>query len=291
MVNPIPKVAAVHDLSGFGRSSLTVVLPILSSMQIQVSPLPTAVLSTHSEYPDFKFVDLTDNMSGFIDHWKKLNIKFDAIYSGFLGSEKQVEIVKKMVKSFSNDKLLVVVDPVLGDGGELYLPFQGTGMVEGMQSLIKDANIITPNLTEAALLLNKKCNLEITEEEAVSWAKELSSRGPEMVIITSVPEKNKKFTSVIAYNAKDKRCWKVTCDYLPAKYSGTGDAFTSVIVGGLLQRDSLPIAVDRAIQFVSLGIRATFGHDCDALEGFMLEKVLGSLSAPIYKSTYQLLNY
>jgi pyridoxine kinase len=290
MANPIPKVAAIHDLSGFGRSSLTVVLPILASMKIQVSPLPTAVLSTHSEYPDFKFVDLTDHMTDFIEHWKTLNIKFDAIYSGFLGSEKQVEIVKGMVKSFSNDDLLVVVDPVLGDDGELYLPFQETGIVEGMRSLIKDANIITPNLTEAALLLGEKSKTKISEKEAVLWAKELSKMGPEKVIITSVPERNEKYTSVIAYNSEDQRCWKVTCDYLPAKYPGTGDAFTSVIVGGLLQKDSLPIAIDRAVQFVSLGVRATFGHDYDPLEGFLLEKVLGSLSSPVYRSTYQLLD-
>ena len=290
MRNPIPKVAAIHDLSGFGRTSLTVALPILSSMKIQVLPLPTAVLSTHSEYPDFKFVDLTDCMTGFIKHWKNLNIRLDAIYSGFLGSEKQVEIVKNMVKIFSNDDLLVVVDPVLGDDGELYLPFQKTGIVKKMKLLIKDANIITPNLTEAALLLDEKCNIEISEKEVVSWAKELSKRGPEKVIITSVPEKNKKYTSVIAYNSEDKRCWKVTCDYLPAKYPGTGDAFTSVVVGGLLQKDSLPLAIDRAVQFVSLGIRATFGHSYDPLEGFLFEKILDSLSAPIYSSTYQLLD-
>ena len=289
MINPIPKVAAIHDLSGFGRSSLTVVLPILASMKIQVSPLPTAVLSSHSEYPDFKFVDLTDHMTSFVEHWKKLNIKFNAIYSGFLGSEQQVEIVKNMVKSFFNKELLVVVDPVLGDDGELYLPFKKSGIVDEMRSLIKDANIITPNLTEAALLLGEKSRCKITEKEAIQWAKELSGMGPQRVIITSVPERNEKFTSVIAYNSTDKRCWKVTCDYLPAKYPGTGDAFTSVIVGGLLQKDSLPIAIDRAVQFVSLGVRATFGHDYDPLEGFMLEKVLGSLSSPVYRSTYQLL--
>ena len=119
-MNPIPKVAAIHDLSGFGRSSLTVVIPILSVMGMQVSPLPTAVLSTPTQIPGYKLVDLTDNMRDFISHWKTLNIDFNAIYSGFLGSEKQIEIVKQMILSFKRENQLVVVDPVLGDDGELY---------------------------------------------------------------------------------------------------------------------------------------------------------------------------
>ncbi|MCF7791446.1 MAG: pyridoxamine kinase [Victivallales bacterium] len=291
MSNPIPKVAAVHDLSGFGRSSLAVVLPVLSSMGIQVSSLPTAVLSTHSEYPDFRMVNLTEYLEDFIQHWEKLNIKFNAIYSGFLGSDKQIEIVKKLIKTFYTDDLLVVIDPVLGDNGELYEPFKKSGMVANMKNLIKDADIITPNITEAALLLDKRYTEGIYEKEVVDWAKQLAEKGPDKVIITSVPEKNKKFTSVIAYNTQDKRSWKVTCDYLPAKYPGTGDAFTSVIVGALLQNDSLPVAVERAVQFISYSVRAAFGHDYDPLEGVLFEKALSTLSYPVMSSTYQLLDY
>jgi pyridoxine kinase len=178
-MNPIPKVAAIHDISGFGRSSLTVVLPILSTMGIQVSALPTAVLSTHSQFPDYKFVDLTEHLMGFINHWKTLNIKFDAIYSGFLGSEKQVEIVKNFITTFKRKHQLVVVDPVLGDDGELYSPFKNIGLTEEMKILIRDANVITPNITEAALLLGKKYTSKISEKEIVLWAKELSAMGPQ----------------------------------------------------------------------------------------------------------------
>lgn len=288
-MNPIPKVAAIHDLSGFGRSSLTVVLPILSTMGMQVSPLPTAVLSSHSQISDYKFVDLTKHMRDFISHWKTLNIHFDAIYSGFLGSEEQIEIVKEMIPIFSKENQLIVVDPVLGDDGELYGPF-GKSMVAKMRSLITHANVITPNLTEAALLLDKPFPMEISEKEVKEWVYELSESGPGIAIITSVPDsKNKKTTSVIAYNKVDQRYWKVSCDYLPGIYPGTGDAFTSVIVGSLLQGDSLPIALDRAVEFVSMGIRATFGYAYNNLEGFLLERVLGCLSSPVHRWSYELL--
>ncbi len=288
-MNPIPKVAAIHDLSGFGRSSLTVVIPILSAMGMQVSPLPTAVLSTHSQIEGYELVDLTANMRSFLSHWKTLDINFDAIYSGFLGSEEQIEIVAEMIRDFKREKQLVVVDPVLGDDGELYGPF-GNDMASKMRNLIKYANVITPNLTEAALLLNEPYAAKITEKKVKKWAYELSKRGPDTVIITSVPDvKNNKTTSVIAYNKSDKRYWKVSCDYLPGSYPGTGDAFTSVIVGALLQGDSLPIALDRAVEFVSMGIRATFGYSYNNLEGFLLERVLGCLSSPVHRWSYELL--
>ncbi|MCP4177790.1 MAG: pyridoxamine kinase [bacterium] len=291
MFNPIPKVAAIHDLSGFGRSSLTIVIPILSNMGVQVCPIPTAVLSTHCEFEDYRIVDLTEHMKVTIEHWKKLNIRFDSIYSGFLGSKEQISIVKKFIVEFSKDIKFVVVDPVLGDDGKLYSPFS-KDMVLEMRSLIKSADIITPNITEAALLLGKEYRSDFTEKEIKKWLLELSGYGPEIVIITSVPDSasRTKTTSVIAYSASDNRFWKVSCDYLPAKFPGTGDAFTSVIVGALLQGDSLPIALDRAVQFVSIGIRATFGYNYNTNEGFLLERVIGSLSSNVQRSSYELLD-
>lgn len=290
MGNPVKKVAAIHDLSGVGRASLTVVIPILSTMGIQVCPLPTAVLSTHSKFPGYHFVDLTEHMQPIINHWKNLNLKFNAIYSGFLGSDKQIDIVKNFIDKFSQDNQLVVVDPVLGDDGELYGPFNRY-MIDKMKQLIKKADIITPNLTEAAFLLDKPFSLEISQEEIKSWVKKLADMGPKIVIITSVPEKlTNKQTSVIAYNKQDNRLWKVTCDYLPASYPGTGDAFASVIVGSLLQGDSLPIALDRAVHFISMGVRATFGYNYNTNFGILLEKVLPNLQSPVQISSYELLD-
>ena len=145
--NKVKKIAAVHDLSGMGRVSLTVVIPILSSMGFQVCPLPTAVLSNHTQYPDFSFLDLTDEMPKIIAQWKKLNVQFDAIYTGYLGSPKQIQIVSDFINDFRHEDSLIVADPVLGDNGRLYTNFD-MEMVKEMRHLIKKADVVTPNMTE-----------------------------------------------------------------------------------------------------------------------------------------------
>lgn len=289
MLNPVKKVAAIHDLSGFGRASLTVVIPILSRMGTQVCPLPTAVLSTHSKFKDFHFVDMTTQLQSIIDHWKKLNLSFDAIYSGFLGSHEQIEIVRNFIHDFRRDNQWVVVDPVLGDDGKIYAPLSKAHVTE-MQGLIPEADVITPNLTEAALLLDKPYPKRISISSIKEWVVELSDKGPETVVVTSVPEgRRKNQTAVIAYNRKDQRFWKVSCNYLPANYPGTGDAFASVVVGSLLQGDSLPMALDRAVRFTSMGVRATFGYDYNTDEGILLERILDTLDSPAQISTYELI--
>jgi pyridoxine kinase len=289
MSHPVKRVAAIHDLSGFGRASLTVIMPILSTLGIQVCPLPTAVLSTHSKFQGYHFVDLTDHMPFFIDHWKELGLSFDAVYSGFLGSHRQIDIVTDFIAHFQHNQLLVVVDPVLGDDGVLYGPLS-QDMVGEMRSLIRKADVITPNLTEAALLLDKPYDPNVSITVVQEWAVQLGDQGPQIVIVTSVPEtKQGKRTAVVAYNRQDQRFWKVMCEYMPAYYPGTGDAFASIIVGCLLQGDSLPIALDRAVQFISLGVRATFGYDYDARQGILLERVLDNLRSSVQISSYELL--
>lgn len=287
--NKVKKVAAVHDLSGVGRVSLTVVIPILSSMGFQVCPLPTAVLSSHTQYPHFSFLDLTDEMPRIISEWKRLEVEFDAIYTGYLGSPRQIRIVSDFINDFRCEDSLVVVDPVLGDNGKLYTNFDET-MVKEMQQLITKANVITPNLTELFCMLDLPYKGENTDEELKQYLRHLSDKGPEIVIITSVPVPGEPHkTSVYAYNRVGNRYWKVTCPYLPAHYPGTGDTFTSVVTGALLQGDSLPIALDRATQFILQGIRATFGYEYDNREGILLEKVLHNLDMPIQSSSYELI--
>ena len=257
--NKVKRIAAVHDLSGFGRVSLTVVIPILSSMGFQVCPLPTAVLSSHTQYPEFSILDLTDEMPRIIAEWKKLDVQFDAFYTGYLGAPRQVQIVSDFIDDFRQPDSLVVVDPVLGDNGRLYTNFDES-MIREMRHLATKADVITPNLTELFYLMDKPYKADNTDEELKSYLRLLSDAGPQVVIITSVPvhEESHK-TSVYAYNRVGDRYWKITCPYLPAHYPGTGDTFTSVITGALLQGDSLPIALDRATQFILQGIRATLG--------------------------------
>lgn len=285
----IKKIAAVHDLSGVGRVSLTAVIPILSSMGFQVCPLPTAVLSNHTQYPDYSLLDLTEEMQRIVEKWKKMDVHFDTFYSGYLASARQIKIVEDLITYFRRPSDLVVVDPVMGDNGKLYVGM-GLDMVEEMKEFIRYADVITPNLTEMFLLLGAQEIPDVlTDQVLKAGLKSLSDKGPEIVIVTSVPVvDNPHLTSVYAYNRIGGRFWKVTCPYLPAHYPGTGDAFTSVITGALMQGDSLPIALDRATQFILQGIRATFGYEYNNLEGIMLEKVLHNLDMPIQVSSYEL---
>ena len=290
MKNPLQRVAAIHDLSGYGKASLTIVIPVLSNMGIQVCPLPTAILSTHSKIEGFHMVDLTDEMQPVIDHWKRLNLMFDAIYSGFLGSHRQIEIVGRFMDDFRTQDNLVVVDPVLGDDGKLYKSMSPE-MVEGMKHLVNKADIITPNLTELSLLLGKPYDPNISEDKLRDWIQEAALLGAGTIVLTSVPQTDQpKRTAVLAYSRSDGRYWKVSCDYMPAHYPGTGDAFASIITGSLLQGDSLPIALDRAVQFLSFGVRATFGYQNDPKEGLLLERILPNLHAPVQLSSYELLD-
>ncbi len=288
--NQIKRVVAVHDLSCMGRVSLMAVVPILSSMGLEVCPLPTALLSCHTQYPEFTFLDLTDEMKRIVSNWKNQGFSFNAFYTGYLGSPEQVQIVEDLIRDFRRPTDLTVVDPVLGDNGKLYKGMKQE-MVDEMRDLIKLADVITPNMTEMFLLLDKPYSHDdVEDEELKSYLKDLSDRGPGIVIVTSVPViDNPHLTSVYAYNRNGNRYWKVTCPFLPAHYPGTGDAFTSVITGSLMQGDSLPLALDRATQFTLQGIRSTFGYEYNNMEGMMLEKVLNNLNTPIQVSSYELI--
>ena len=284
----IPRVAAVHDLSGFGRNSLSVVIPILSTMGAQAVALPTAVLSTHTGgFEGYAFEDLTGFMKKTIEHWARMQISFDCVYSGFLGSSAQVELVAELIHGQEQEKILVVVDPVLADDGKLYDTMDVT-MVAEMRNLIRKADVITPNLTEASLLLGEDYREDISEEELKHELVRLSEMGPEHVVITSAPlSRSGKDTSVVAYSKQSGHFWRVPCVYIPANYPGTGDVFTSVLTGSLLQGDSLPVALDRGVQFVTQAIRASYGFDYPRRDGVLLERVLTSLNGPVQMGSYE----
>jgi pyridoxine kinase len=159
-----------------------------------------------------------------------------------------------------------------------------------MRHYIHFADLITPNLTEAAILLHEPYKPDMPTTELKDWIFRLADQGPEMIIITSVPVRQpKNHTAVIAYERNNGRFWKISCKYIPANFPGTGDAFTSVVIGSLLQGDSLPVALDRAVQFVSTAIHATFGHRSPEKEGLLLERVLQNLRAPLSASGYEVL--
>ncbi len=282
----VKKIAAIHDLSGFGRASLTVIIPILSAMGYQVCPAPTAVLSTHSGgFTDYSFTDLTDSLSSFFAHWKKLSINFDCIYSGFLGSPKQAAIISDMIDNFRTPETLVVVDPVMGDNGELYNSITPQ-MIPKMQNLLRKADIIVPNYTESALLLNEDPKKNITTQQLKDRLKNLSDSGPGTVIITSV-EDNSDQIFTAAYQRDDDVYWKVSYKHLPGNYPGTGDAFASVMIGCLLEGESLPVSIDRGAHFISQCINASRGYSYPVRDGILLERELYLLREPWLISSYE----
>ena len=269
------RVAAIHDLSGFGRASLCSIIPTLSSMGIQVCPVPTAILSTHSGgFREYTFEDLTDTIPAYMAHWKKLNLHFDCIYSGFLGSPVQTQMVADIFDDFADENTLVVVDPVMGDNGGLYSSIPES-MVPQMRKLVNKADIIVPNYTEAALLLDEDVKGYRSNEELKEWLRRLSDLGPDTVLITSAPDEERpEMMNVIAYEKESDTYWKVASRLLHDYYPGTGDSFASVMIGSLLKGESLPGAIDWAAQFVSQCIKVSSGYDYERRDGVQLERVL-----------------
>ncbi len=292
-----PTVLAIHDLSGYGRGSLTTVITVLGSMGIQACPMPTSLLSTHtSDFEGFSFLDLTSEMQKMINHWQELELKFDAIYSGFLGSPAQTGLVEKCIELFSHSNTFTLIDPVLGDNGTLY-PTMNEEMIAQMRGLIAKADIITPNLTEAALLLNEPYPDTLDKKTLISWLRRLSKLGPRTVIITSAilnKQMENSASFVVAYQrthaegkAEQEEFWQVSCDYIPAYYPGTGDIFASVITGTTLWKEDLPVGIARAMRFIASGIEQSEKYKQPRRNGILLEMVLDSLKGPLSRVSAQ----
>lgn len=273
----IPRVAAVHDMSCFGRCSLTVIIPVLSAMGVQVCPLPTAVLSTHfGGFSPGALCDFTTHMPDFYNHWKAENVDFDCIYSGFLASDKQIDVVSKFISDFSQTKPLVVVDPVMGDNGKLYSPYT-PDMQQRMKTLVRQADIITPNYTEACFLLGRTYQSEVRDADKLrEWLLELADFGPSIVVMTGIPFEDNKIMN-ITYNRNNQDFCQTVNDRIPARFPGTGDIFASVLIGELMAKAELTDAVKRAADFASLCIKATVKAGTPTREGVLLEGVLSWL--------------
>lgn len=266
------RVAAIHDLSGFGKCSLTVALPILSAAGIETSALPTAILSTHTGgISGYTYRDLTEDMRPVMKHWKSLDIKFDAIYTGFLGSFEQLDIVKEFFDAFRQEDNLILVDPVMGDNGELYTVFTHE-FAAGMRMLCQKADIIVPNLTEAALLLDEPFHPgPYTHAYIESLLRKLGALGPQKVVLTGVYFKEDELGAATYDRTTD------TIDYvftqkIPGYYHGTGDVFASALLSALLNDFSLIDAAAIAVHFTTDSIRRTYKAKTDYRFGVNFEQ-------------------
>ena len=269
------KVAAINDLSGIGRCSLTVSIPILSALKVQCCPFPTAILSSQTGYPEFTFLDLTNEMDKYSKVWKNLKVEFDCIYSGFLGSENQIDIVSNFIENNKNS--FVVVDPVMGDNGIMY-PIFSNEMRNKIRNLVKLSNLTTPNLTEACFLTNRDYTKKnYTRSELIQIAKEICMLGPNKVVITGIIEDNNIVN--LGYDKELDEFFFIGIDYNNRSYSGTGDIFTSIVCGMLTNNHDFSFSINTATKFIHKTVEYTSKFNTDRNDGVMFEQFLSDLTS------------
>lgn len=269
------KVAVINDLSGYGRCSLTVAIPILSAMRIQCCPVPTAILSNHTGFPVWFFDDYTDKMIPYTDKWRELGLSFDGIVTGFLGSLEQIEIVRGLLSSLSTDDTKLVVDPVMGDHGVLY-PTYTAEMCEEIKGLVSVADLVTPNVTEACILTGTPYKeTGFSRKELLNLAVMLRLMGAKSVIITGVRE-GIYYTNVVLERGKNE------AEYVKIKSAGegrpgTGDVFSSVAAGAYLSGRTPFQAAEQAARFVRDCIARSEELEIPIENGVCFEELLGKL--------------
>ena len=271
-----PRIAAIHDLSCFGRCSLTIALPVLSAMGCQCCPLPTALLSAHTGFPGNTFLDLTAEMGRIADHWTAMDLQFDAIYSGFLGSADQVDTVARFFDTFKKSDTAVIVDPVMGDHGTAYRTCTPE-LCRGMRVLAEKSDVITPNLTEAALLLDRPYE-EIRQSDAYEVVRRLSLGGRRSVVLTGYSSESGQ-TGALCFDRDSGESKAVQTPREPQDFSGTGDLFASVLAGGVARGVPLFQAAQAAADFVRDCIARTLAEGLTEQDGVDFEPLLGQLTS------------
>lgn len=257
-MNHQKRVAAIHDISGFGKCSLTVALPVLSAAGIETAVMPTAVLSTHTACkPGYTYRDLTEDLLPFAENWKANELQFDAIYSGFLGSSEQIEIVSRIFDLLANDSTLKIVDPAMADNGRMYSVFDRAFAVD-MGELCRKADVIVPNFTEAAFMLGEEYqNPPYTREYVRQLTERLASRFGASVVLTGIAYDDAHIGAAAFYHRSGAYTEAIT-PKVGGMYHGTGDVFASVLTAGLVRGQDLMKACKAAVEYTYACIDRTF---------------------------------
>ncbi len=273
---PIPRVAAIHDLSGFGRCALTVIIPAMSALGLQVCPIPTAILSTHTGgFEHFTFRDLTEDVSPYFSHWESLPAKMDCVYSGFLGSFEQIALVKEIFQR--SEGAFRVVDPVMGDDGLLYATISPE-MGYRMRELCSMADLITPNLTECIYLIDRPYEERpFSLEELHRCLKELCDLGAKQAVLTGATLEGDILINC-AYDRQTGHFSEARCKKLATSFPGTGDLFTAVLSGLLLQKVPMQQALEFVTDYLAQTIALTIEMGTPVREGVALERTLPLLT-------------
>lgn len=267
------KIALINDFSGFGRCSIAVELPIISKLKVQCCPLPTSIFSNHTGFPSHFMEDFTPNMEDFIAEWKKLNLTFSGISTGFLGSADQIRIVSNFISDFRTKDTVVVVDPVMGDHGKPYHTYT-EDMCRRMKELVKYADIITPNLTEACILTDTPYKEQVKTSEILELVKKLSDLGPSKIVITGIPQKS--YICNFCYE-EGKEPVFVKTHKVGQSRSGTGDIFAAIISADAVNGISFYDSVKKASLFIKKCILSSIELDIPLTDGVCFEEVLDKL--------------
>lgn len=272
------RLVTIQDISCFGKCSLTAAIPVISAMGVETTVIPTAVLSTHtgSGFSGYTFRDLTEDIPKIAGHWKKLGIKFDAIYTGYIGSCEQIEVVKSFINDFRTEETLVVVDPVMGDGGRMYPGFDNK-FVSSMRSLCAIADCILPNATEAALLLDRRYRNDLREEEICDTLVRLTALGCKTAVMTGA-SCDRAHNGAMAYSRDTESFCKSFCENIDGSFHSTGDIFSSVVSGGMTLGMDLQTSLDLAVGFTHDCIRATLPIREEQWYAVRFEPCLGDLA-------------
>ncbi len=268
------RVAAIHDISCFGKCSLTVALPMLSAAGLETCCIPTAVLSTHTGgFSGYTYRDLTEDILPIARHWNSLNLHFDAVYSGFLGSDRQIDIICRVLDEIASTDTFVMVDPVMGDNGSLYSVFSNDFPV-AMRRLCARADLIVPNMTEAFLLLDEPYHHgPYTEQEIHHLLDRLAELCPGQIVLTGV-HFDKKMLGAATLDRKIGTREFVLRERVEGFYHGTGDVYASTLLAALLRGFSLSKAASIAADYTVLSILATKEIDKDLRYGVNFERNL-----------------
>lgn len=283
MHNTIKKIAAVNGIVGFGKSSLAVTVPVISSMGIQCCPVPTALFSNHPGFPQFYKKDLTNELPDYLDYWKKLDLTFDGILSGFLSSLAQIETVKRLITEFSTKNTTVIIDPVMGDHGRLYSVYTKE-MCEAMKELAAYAHILTPNLTEACILADIPYHDgDWSDCELHALLAQLKEQYPANQIVVSGISSEDFLINLIFDKAHGTTIQKQK--KAGNERSGTGDVFAAIIASNAVHGIPFEESVTMAGQFIREAIIFTEENHIPSTDGVYLEPLLGTLAAYSRKNT------
>ena len=279
------KIAFINDLCGFGRCSLTAAIPVISTMGMEVCPLPTAILSAQTGFPSYYCDDYTDRMNHFTDEWSKMNISFDGIYSGYLANPSQIAQVKYFLDRFQKEDTLYLVDPVMGDHGQKY-PFFTEELLVGMRELTSRATVITPNLTEACLLAGVSYDdlyAHRYEDDYLLRIQEVAfgllekNRTSLTIIVTGILQEDADGAFVTNLAVSNEECACTSTPYTGISFSGTGDLFASAICGYLVNGVPLQEAMDKAVDFLQPAIEEATNTGIPRDFGIPFQKYLSRL--------------